>query len=90
MIGNHAKTGIGTRLMAGSYIGFSSMLSSSGIAPRYVPSYTFLTDKGAEPYHLDKAIEVMKTVFAWRERQADDLDEAMMRTVAGLAKQVEA
>src|SRR5688500_19083961 len=37
LIGDHARTAIGTRLMAGSYIGFSSLLATSAIAPRYLP-----------------------------------------------------
>ncbi|HEX4796873.1 MAG TPA: putative sugar nucleotidyl transferase [Humisphaera sp.] len=81
-LGDHAKTAIQTRLMAGTYVGFGSMLAGSGPAPRFVPSYTFWTDKGMEPYRLDKAIEVAKRVFARRDRGWTDLDQQMMHYIA--------
>jgi len=90
LIGDHAKLAVGTRLMAGSYVGFASLLAGSNIAPRFTPSYTFWTDKGAEPYGLEKAVQVMKTVFARRDRAWDDIDEATVRYAAAAAPTVEA
>lgn len=89
LIGDHAKTAIGTRLMAGSYVGFSSMLAISEIAPKFVPSFAFLTDKGREAYQLDKALEVINAVFARRGRRADDLDEKVAKYIAETAPSVE-
>ena len=89
LIGDHVKTAIGTRLMAGTYVGLASMIANSGIADKFVPSFTFLTDKGAEPYRLDKAIEVMKTVFARRDRSWDDVDETIIRYAAAAAVEIE-
>jgi UDP-N-acetylglucosamine diphosphorylase/glucosamine-1-phosphate N-acetyltransferase len=89
VIGDHAKTAILTRLAAGSYIGFSSMIATSATAPRLVPSYTFLTDKGSVPYELAKAIEVAKRVFARRDRQFNERDEQVMRYVAAEALWIE-
>jgi len=90
VIGDHAKTAIGTRLMAGTYLGFCAMVATSAHAPKFVGSFTFLTDQGAQPYRVDKAIEVMKAMFARRDRQADDLDEQVIRYVAQTAPSVEA
>lgn len=89
-IGDHVKTAIGTRLMAGSYVGFASMLAGSSIAPRFVPSYTFWTDKGMEAYRMGKAIEVMKTVFARRDRPWEPLDSQLVEYVATAALEIEA
>jgi len=89
LIGDHVKTAIGTRLMAGTYVGLASMIANSGIADKFVPSFTFLTDKGAEPYRLDKAIDVMKTVFARRDRSWDDVDETIIRYAAAAAVEIE-
>lgn len=89
MIGDHAKTAIGTRLMAGAYVGFSSMLATSGFAPRFVPSFSFQTDRGREPYRLDKAVDVMKIVFARRNRMWDEVDETVIRYVAEAAGEME-
>ena len=60
VIGDHVKTGIGTRLMPGTYIGFCSTLIGSTIPPRFIPSFSFWTDKGMAPYDIDKAKQVMK------------------------------
>lgn len=84
-LGDHAKTAIHTKLSAGTYIGFSTMLAGSGFAPKFVPSFTFWTDKGTEPYRLDKSIEVARRVFARRDRDWSALDEQMMHYIAGAA-----
>ena len=89
LIGDHTKTAIGTRLLAGTYLGFSSMVSSSAIAPKFVPSFTFLTDRGAEPYRLEKAMDVMRTVFARRDRVWNEVDDGIVRYVAQTAPGVE-
>ena len=75
--------------MTGTYVGFCSMLADSGAPPRFVPSYTFWTEKGAEPYRLDKAVEVTKRVFARRDRGWTQTDEGLMRYVAQAAPPVE-
>jgi UDP-N-acetylglucosamine diphosphorylase/glucosamine-1-phosphate N-acetyltransferase len=89
LIGDHAKTSVGTRLTAGSYVGFSAMLALSKIAPKVVPSFSFNTDAACETYRLDKAIEVMKSVFTRRNRTWDDDDDDIVRYVARIAPEVE-
>ena len=79
MIGDHSKTAISTRLMSGSYIGYCSMLAASTLPPRFIPSFTFWTDRGMEPYRIDKAREVMSQVYARRGRIWGDEDEAMLQ-----------
>jgi hypothetical protein len=90
LIGDHAKTAVGTRLMAGAYVGFGSMVACSGMTPRSVGSFRFVTDKGVEGYRMEKAVEVMKAVFARRNRSWDEVDEQVVRYAAGAAGEVEA
>jgi UDP-N-acetylglucosamine diphosphorylase/glucosamine-1-phosphate N-acetyltransferase len=89
LIGDHTKTAILTRLMTGTYVGFCSMLSTSAPASRFVPSYTFWTERGAEPYRMDKAIEVTRRSFERRDRPWTDTDEQIMRYVERAAPEVE-
>jgi UDP-N-acetylglucosamine diphosphorylase/glucosamine-1-phosphate N-acetyltransferase len=89
VIGDHAKTAIGTRLMTGSYIGYSTMIASSKITPQYVPSYTFLTDRATEPYRRDKALEVMRAVMARRGLTFDATDEHLADYASSAAKKIE-
>lgn len=87
MIGDQAKTAIGTRLMAGTYLGFASMVATSGIPPKFIPSLKFVTDKGMADYEIAKVMAMMQAVFARRDRVWDDkLDAAVVNYVAGLGE----
>jgi len=89
MIGDHAKTAIGTRLMTGSYIGYCSHLAASALPPHFIPSFTFWTDAGQAPFNMEKAREVMKRVYSRRDRAWDEDDEAMLKVAVEFAEQVE-
>jgi UDP-N-acetylglucosamine diphosphorylase/glucosamine-1-phosphate N-acetyltransferase len=89
MIGDHSKLAINTCVMTGSYIGYNAMVAMSAYPPKFVPSFTFLTDAGPEPYRLDKATEAMKQVFNRRHRQWTAADDEMNSFAADAARQVE-
>lgn len=89
LVGDHAKTGILTRIMCGSYIGFNAMVAAAGTSPRFVPSMTFLTDRGAERYQRDKAEEVARRVFARRNHPWAEADATIMDYVIKTAPLVE-
>lgn len=89
VIGDHAKTSIATRLPPGCYIGYASMLTGGGLAPKFVPSFSFWTDAGRQPLAVDKAIEVARRVHARRNRPWTPLEEQLFRHVADTAPQVE-
>jgi UDP-N-acetylglucosamine diphosphorylase/glucosamine-1-phosphate N-acetyltransferase len=89
LIGDHSKTAILTRLMGGTYVGFCSMLAGSTSAPRSIPSFTFWTDKGQEPYQLNKAIEVAQRVLSRRNRAWTQIDAKIMEYVAATAPGIE-
>lgn len=79
LIGDHTKTAIATRLLTGSYVGYSSMISTTAPAPRHVPSFTFLTDAGAEPYRIDKAIDVVRRSMDRKHLSLTPTDEQLVR-----------
>jgi UDP-N-acetylglucosamine diphosphorylase/glucosamine-1-phosphate N-acetyltransferase len=89
VVGDHSKAAIGTRLMTGGYVGYNSMIATSKYPPKFVPSFTFLTDAGSEPYRMDKAAAAMKEVFNRRQRDWTEADELMNQFVAETAKEVE-
>ncbi|MBI4722547.1 MAG: hypothetical protein HY769_06060 [Candidatus Stahlbacteria bacterium] len=68
-IGDHTKTGIGTLLDTGSVIGCFVNLYGGGVAPKYIPSFSWGTKKNLTEYKLDKAIEVAKKVMARRDKE---------------------
>jgi hypothetical protein len=89
LVGDHTRAAVHTRLAPGSYVGFCASLNGSAFAPRFVPSFSYWTDAGMEPYRVDKAVEVTRQVFARRDRVFTDYDDRMMRHVAEVAKRVE-
>ncbi len=90
IVGDHVKTAIHTRLTAGTYVGFCCQLAGTTTVPRFVPSFTFWTDKkGLEPYDLAKATDVTKRAFARHHRDWTDVDENLMRYVAQTAPTLE-
>lgn len=58
IIGDHARTAIGTRLMTGSCLHTGAMLALSTFAPRCVGRFAFLTDDRADRYLLDRFVLV--------------------------------
>lgn len=89
IIADHVKTAIGTRMMAGTTIGYSAMLALSSIAPKFVRSFSFLTDNGSEEYRLEKAMEVMKAVYGRRRQVWDEAEEAVVRYVRSMTREIE-
>lgn len=88
-IGDHSKTAILTRLGAGTYIGFNSMIAVSRFVPRLTPSFSFLTDEGESEYPVAKAIEVANRVMARRNGKLESIDEQLMHHIAATAPQIE-
>jgi UDP-N-acetylglucosamine diphosphorylase/glucosamine-1-phosphate N-acetyltransferase len=90
LIGEHSKTGILTRLPTGCYVGFASMLTGHGFAPKFVPSFTYWRENGAaEPWQLEKAVEVAQRTFGRRDREWAPIDEDIMRHVHANAAKIE-
>jgi hypothetical protein len=83
------KTNIGCRLMPGTYVGFCCALLGGDIPPRFIPSFSFWTDKGMAPFDIDKAKQIMKAVYARRDLNWTDADDRMVAQVLNTAPQVE-
>jgi len=89
LIGDHVKLAIGTRLMTGSYIGCATQIARSSITPQFVPSFTWMSDKGTTPYRMDKVEQVARAVYARRNRPWTDEDTAFLSVIQSLAEKVE-
>lgn len=88
-IGDHAKTGIGTRLPTGCVVGYASNIFASQYAPKFTPSFIWLTDQGQQSQNVDKAVSVARTVMSRRNRQLTQAEEALFRSIAAEALLVE-
>ncbi len=67
VIGDHAKTAIGTRIMTGTAIGTGAMVATSTPPPTTTPAFAWLTDDGIRAYRFEKFIDVARTVMSRRE-----------------------
>lgn len=67
IIGDHVKTAITTRLLTGTCAHTGAMIAVGGLPPKCIGPFTFLTDRGAARYDIDKFCEVAATVMGRRE-----------------------
>ena len=66
LIGDHAKTGIGTRLTTGSVIGAGSSVFGTQMPPKYVPPFSWGEGSTLEEFRLQKFLEIAERVMARR------------------------
>jgi UDP-N-acetylglucosamine diphosphorylase/glucosamine-1-phosphate N-acetyltransferase len=90
LIGDHTTTSIGTRLTTGCYVGYNCLLAGSGLVPKFVPSFSFWTQKGMEKFDLTKAANVARRVLDRRDKAFGPVDEKIMHYVQETAPTVEA
>lgn len=90
LIGDHAKTAIGTILPTGCIIGTASNVLTRGPVPRFVPSFAWLTDQGLEAYRVEKVAQIAEIVMGRRDASLSDAERALLAVVAREARQVEA
>jgi len=90
IIGDHAKTGIGTILPTGGVIGVASNVFTSRAVPKFVPSFAWLTEAGLTNYRIDKAIEIARLVMARRDVHLSDAEARLLVRTAEQAREVEA
>lgn len=64
--GDHAKTGIGTRLTTGTVLGAGANVFGAQMPPKVVPPFAWGGTPPHEIYHLDKFLEVAERVMARR------------------------
>lgn len=62
LLGDHAKTAVGTRLMTGTVVGTAANVVADGLPPKVVPPFAF----GDTVYRLDKFLDVATRVMARR------------------------
>ncbi|MBP7936116.1 MAG: hypothetical protein KA354_15855 [Phycisphaerae bacterium] len=89
-IGDHSKTGIGQMFPTGAVVGFGSNIATCEFAPKFVPSFTWLTATARKPYELGRCLEVAKRVMARRQTDMTAAQEALFRELPGLAEIAEA
>ena len=72
LLGDHAKTGIGTRLTTGSVIGAGANLYGSSMPPKYVEPFAWGDGAPYGAYDLDKFLTVAERAMSRRQVALDD------------------
>ncbi len=72
LIGDHAKTGIGSMLTTGCVIGAGANIYGAGTSPRYVPPFAWGDGEPYARFELDKFIDVAERMMARRHVPLSD------------------
>jgi UDP-N-acetylglucosamine diphosphorylase/glucosamine-1-phosphate N-acetyltransferase len=80
-IGDHTKTAIRSALPTGCVIGYACNIAVGGYVPQFVPSFSWLTDKGAEPNDPARSLEVARKVVARRDRKYSPAEESLFLSI---------
>ncbi len=88
-IGDHSKTGIGQMFPTGAVVGFGCNIATCEFAPKFVPSFTWLTGQGAAAYAVDRCLEIARRVVARRQKTLTPAEEAWFLQLPTYAKQSE-
>ncbi|MFW6107531.1 MAG: transferase, partial [bacterium] len=76
-MGDHSKSAIASTFITGSVVGFCCNVLSSGFPPKLVPSFSWLTDAGSQPYSPTIAVEVARRVLARRKKEVTEAQVAL-------------
>jgi UDP-N-acetylglucosamine diphosphorylase/glucosamine-1-phosphate N-acetyltransferase len=82
VMGDHVRTAIGTRVMTGSCFATGSMVAVSGLPPKFVSRFTFLTDGGARPYDIERFLAAARYAMSRRHQAVGPALEARLRQLA--------
>jgi len=82
LIGDFVRTGIGARLTTGCVVGTGAMFARTDFAPRHISAFSFHTDRGVEPYDVEKLLETVRVMMARRDRELPDVVGNRLRALA--------
>ncbi|MBN2472977.1 MAG: hypothetical protein JXB62_00115 [Pirellulales bacterium] len=90
LIGDHAKTSIGTLFNTGAYIGAMALIAATGKPlPKHIPSFAwFLEGVVTKGFGKGKLYETARTAMGRRGREWTEAQEAMWNEVFNMTKPV--
>ena len=96
LVGDHAKTSIGTLLNTGAYVGAMAVVVAAGkLLPKFIPSFAWFLDGAlAEGYGKERLYETARTAMAhrqceWTSAEAAMWDEVYRRTAPSRDKAIQ-
>ena len=89
VIADHVKTGIGTRIPTGGSIGFAANLVASRTLPHHVPSFTWLSDAGADRGDARRLAETARVMMARRNVDMTPAEQTLFGNLPAIAARYE-
>ena len=88
-VGDHSKTSVNSMFSTGSVVGFGCSVFSSRFAPRFVPSFSWLTDSGCFEAIPEKTVAVAEQVMARRNVPLSEPWRQLFLRIPELARRYE-
>ena len=89
IIADHVKTGIQQILPTGAVIGFASMVATGQTLPKFVPSFSWLTDAGRTDGDVERLLATAQLVMSRRNVTCSEAEAELFRETARRAPQYE-
>ena len=80
LMGDHAKTGIGTMLTTGCIVGAGANIYGAKISPKRIPPFAWGDSEPYARFELDKLIQVAERMMARRHVALSDLARKQLET----------
>jgi UDP-N-acetylglucosamine diphosphorylase/glucosamine-1-phosphate N-acetyltransferase len=81
LIGDHTKIGIGQLLSTGSNLGVGCNVFGGGLAPKYVPSFSWVGPNDRQEHDLAKCLNTVHATLARRNAKLRPQSEEVLRRV---------
>jgi UDP-N-acetylglucosamine diphosphorylase/glucosamine-1-phosphate N-acetyltransferase len=81
VIGDHAKTAIGTRLNTGTVVGVFANVATTGFPPKEIPAFSWLTGDGISDHDIERALETARVVMGRRGQELSPPAERLIRAL---------
>jgi UDP-N-acetylglucosamine diphosphorylase/glucosamine-1-phosphate N-acetyltransferase len=89
-LGDHVKTGIGTRLTTGSLVGAGSNIYGGSMPPKYVPPFSWGEGDDLSMYRLDKFLSTTARVMSRRGVTLTEREKAQLAAAHALSLEARA
>jgi UDP-N-acetylglucosamine diphosphorylase/glucosamine-1-phosphate N-acetyltransferase len=86
VIGDHVKTAINTTLPTGAVLGFAAVVATGRILPKFVPSFSWVTEDGTQVGDPARLLEVATRVMARRDVNIMDEEVELFLELEQLVK----
>lgn len=90
VIGDHTKIGINASLPTGACVGFASVVNATRVAPKYVPSFSWVTDERLSAADPARMLDIATTVMARRDVDMTDEEVELFLDLPKIAQRYEA